>query len=83
MSQKKLGSIIEAQGDGVRNEHSVFADTRDVDFLRAKFFQDYRADTNDILTLFSYWQNNFQNFVQPPKILSQQVTEIATSPNLD
>lgn len=60
-------------------QNSICADTRDIDFLRLKFFHDYKADTNDILTLFSYWQSNFSNFTQP-KILSQQVTEMAISP---
>lgn len=38
---------------------SVEATTRDIDFLRQRFYAEYGYDTNDILTLFSYWQSNF------------------------
>jgi hypothetical protein len=41
LSNRKLGSII---SDHVRPEafnNSQFADTRDIDFLRARFFQEY------------------------------------------
>jgi hypothetical protein len=64
-SNKKIGSII-STGDqvskgkefdalGIVNNNSVYADTRDIEFLRSRFFQDYRCDTNDIVTLFTYW----------------------------
>ena len=47
-------------------QNSVTAETRDIDYLKARFFADYRCDTNDILTLFSYWQSNFQHIGSNP-----------------
>ena len=35
------------------------AATRDLDYLKLKFFQEVGFDTNDILTLFSFWQCNY------------------------
>jgi hypothetical protein len=32
---------------------------RDVNFLRDCFYREVGCDTNDVLTLFSYWQSNF------------------------
>ena len=39
---------------------SMDATTRDIDYLRNRFYTEYGCDTNDILTLFSFWQSNFQ-----------------------
>ncbi len=43
---------------------SVEATTRDIDFLKQRFYAEYGCDTNDILTLYSFWHQNFQSFVQ-------------------
>ena len=93
MSNKRMGSIIstgDKTGTGkdyealqLVNNNSINADTRDIDYLRARFYQVYGCDTNDILTLFSFWQSNFSNYTQQPKIMSQQVVEMTTSPNID
>lgn len=40
---------------------SVDASSRDIEFLKARFFADFNQETNDILTLYSYWQSNFSN----------------------
>ena len=43
---------------------SVEATTRDIDFLKQRFYAEFGCDTNDILTLYSFWHQNFQSFVQ-------------------
>lgn len=55
---------------------SVEATTRDIDFLKQRFYAEYGCDTNDILTLYSYWQSNFQSFVQPGDNAANQTTAI-------
>lgn len=55
---------------------SVESTTRDIDFLKQRFYAEYGCDTNDILTLFSYWQSNFQSFVQPGGDNGNQTTAI-------
>ena len=41
---------------------SIEATGRDIDFLKQRFYAEHGCDTNDILTLYSYWQSNFQSF---------------------
>ena len=50
---------------GAALKMSVEANARDIDFLRQRFYAEFCYDTNDIVTLYSYFQQNFQSFMQP------------------
>jgi hypothetical protein len=44
-----------------KNDKVHEAAARDIDFLKGRFYTEFGCETNDVLTLFSYWQSNFGN----------------------
>lgn len=46
-------------------KNSAEATNRDIDFLKQRFYAEYGCDTNDILTLYGYWQSTFSGYMHP------------------